>query len=67
MTRLLADRAERYAPDLVPCCPDCHDYCHPTATVCDGCGQKLFPGNDNRPSRHDLGRDARRKGQMEEA
>jgi uncharacterized OB-fold protein len=45
VTRLLADREERYAADLVAECGDCGDYAHPSATQCESCGQKLFPSN----------------------
>lgn len=38
-----ATRNDLLCVDLLVECPDCHDYAHPGATVCDGCGTHLFP------------------------
>lgn len=45
-----AHRNDLLAPDAVTC-PDCGDFAHPGATVCAGCGARLFPTTNKRRPR----------------
>jgi hypothetical protein len=42
--QIRVQRTDLLCRDDLAECPDCHDLAHPSATVCEGCGQKLFPG-----------------------